>query len=71
MKQNLNEFGRSADRVPCRPLRSYFRPMLDQLEGRQLLSTSVLTYHNDLARSGANPDWWRRRRTTPRSGCPD
>jgi hypothetical protein len=31
-----------------------FRPGLEQLEGRQLLSTSVLTYHNDLARTGAN-----------------
>jgi hypothetical protein len=28
--------------------------MVEQLECRQLLSTSVLTYHNDLARSGAN-----------------
>jgi hypothetical protein len=35
-------------------LRASFRPRLEQLEGRQLLSTSVLTYHNDLARSGAN-----------------
>jgi hypothetical protein len=28
--------------------------LLEALEGRQLLSTSVLTYHNNLARSGAN-----------------
>jgi len=30
------------------------RPIIEELEGRQLLSTSVLTYHNDLARTGAN-----------------
>jgi len=36
------------------PWQSNFRPLLEQLEGRQLLSTSVLTYHNDLFRSGAN-----------------
>src|SRR5437879_2337291 len=35
-------------------LRGNFRPRLEQLEGRQLLSTGVFTYHNDLARSGAN-----------------
>jgi hypothetical protein len=35
-------------------LRGNFRPRLEQLEGRQLLSTGVLTYHNDLARNGAN-----------------
>src|SRR5436309_11531338 len=54
MKQNLHEFGRSAVRVRCRLLWSHFRPRLEPLEGRQLLSTGVLTYHNDLARSGAN-----------------
>jgi hypothetical protein len=29
-------------------------PQIELLEERQLLSTSVLTYHNDLARTGAN-----------------
>jgi hypothetical protein len=54
VKPNLSACGRLAKRSRCRPLRKTFRPMLEQLEGRQLLSTGVLTYHNDLARSGAN-----------------
>ena len=48
--------------LPCHPAartcrrsgRGALRPIIEQLEGRQLLSTSVLTYHNDLARTGAN-----------------
>ena len=48
--------------LPCHPVahgcqrsrRASFRPLIEQLEGRQLLSTGVLTYHNDLARTGAN-----------------
>ena len=32
-------------------VRRSFRPGLEPLEARQLLSTGVLTYHNDLARS--------------------
>ncbi len=41
-------------RHPGQPGRIPFRPRLEPLEERQLLSTSVLTYHNDLMRSGAN-----------------
>lgn len=47
MLRNKSEVRRSVQRVR-------FRPLLEQLEGRHLLSTSVLTYHNDLARTGAN-----------------
>jgi hypothetical protein len=36
-----------------RPVRSrLFRPRVEQLEFRQLLSSNVLTYHNDLGRTG-------------------
>jgi hypothetical protein len=50
---------RSRFRRPIAPTgreakRSHFQPLLEQLEVRQLLTTSVLTYHNDLARSGAD-----------------
>ena len=43
-------YGKTAIRPQAE--RSRFRPLLEQLETRQLLATSVLTYHNDLARSG-------------------
>src|SRR5260370_16990568 len=36
------------------PMENSFRPLLEALETRQLLSTSVLTYHNDLGRTGQN-----------------
>src|SRR5207249_8763976 len=54
MKRNIVEARRSVRRLRCRSLRNNFRPLVEQLEGRQLLSTTVLTYHNDLARTGAN-----------------
>jgi hypothetical protein len=54
VKKNMSKCGRPAERLRGRLLGNHFRPTLEQLEGRQLLSTGVLTYHNDLARSGAN-----------------
>jgi hypothetical protein len=42
--------------IPSRRARPRYavRPKLEQLEARQLLSTNVLTYHNDLGRTGDN-----------------
>jgi hypothetical protein len=54
MKRNIREVQQSAERVRRRPPRNNLLPLLEELEGRQLLSSSVLTYHNDLARSGTN-----------------
>jgi hypothetical protein len=54
MKRNISEAPRSVGGVRRRSLWNSFRPLLEQLEGRHLLSTTVLTYHNDLARTGAN-----------------
>src|SRR5262249_51354503 len=54
VKENMSKYGQRAERLRGRPLGNHFRPTLEQLEGRQLPSTGVLTYHNDLARSGAN-----------------
>jgi hypothetical protein len=46
---------RSAHSPLCRRRdRRYSHPQLEILEDRHLLSTNVLTYHNDLSRSGAN-----------------
>src|SRR6516165_2302322 len=42
-----------SQRFPRRP-RPSFRPRLEVLESRRLLSTNVLTYHNDVARTGQN-----------------
>src|SRR5215471_16937355 len=33
-----------------------YQPRLEALEPRWLLSTNVLTYHDDLARTGLNPN---------------
>jgi hypothetical protein len=54
MKWNwLESLGRS--RPDCRPgSRQGFRPRLEALEDRVVPSTDVLTYHNDLSRTGAN-----------------
>jgi hypothetical protein len=54
MGLNWIPFCRPSARARRQPLRGGTPPRLEQLEARQLLSTSVLTYHNDLARSGAN-----------------
>jgi hypothetical protein len=54
MKRNIVEARRSLGRAHRRSLRNRFRPLLEPLEGRHLLSTTVFTYHNDLARTGAN-----------------
>src|SRR5438128_2236522 len=54
MIRTLMPFSRLTQPTRRRPLRNAVRLLLEPLEGRQLLSTSVLTYHNDLSRSGAN-----------------
>jgi hypothetical protein len=51
-----NPFKRSPGRTITRrrPPRPSFRPALERLESRDVPSTNVLTYHNDLARTGQN-----------------
>src|SRR5690242_17167157 len=41
-------------RVAVRQSRGVQRAILEALESRRLLSTSVLTYHNDIASTGLN-----------------
>src|SRR5260370_35116869 len=46
---------RSSRQLSCpRPRRGTYRPALELLEDRRLPSTNVLTYHNNLLRTGAN-----------------
>jgi methionine-rich copper-binding protein CopC len=51
-----NPFKRSPGRTIARRRlpRPSFRPALERLESRDVPSTNVLTYHNDLARTGQN-----------------
>jgi hypothetical protein len=50
----MNRFGFDPRRLPQKTVRPLYRPLLEELESRQLLSTNVLTSHNDLARTGLN-----------------
>ncbi|MGA7501701.1 MAG: hypothetical protein WBX00_33630, partial [Isosphaeraceae bacterium] len=49
-------FPLSRRRTGSLPKRRAFRPTLEVFEARRLLSANVLTYHNDGAQSGLNPD---------------
>jgi hypothetical protein len=54
VKRNISEVCGLAGRIRGQTRRNGFRPHLEELEGRWLLSTGVFTYHNDLTRTGAN-----------------
>jgi hypothetical protein len=54
MSWNLRMLRSSHQPSRPRPRRGTYRPQLELLEDRRLLSTNVLTYHNNLLRTGAN-----------------
>jgi hypothetical protein len=54
MRWNSLQLRYSPRLIRPRPRRGTFRPKLELLEDRRLLSTNVLTYHNNLFRTGAN-----------------
>src|SRR5262249_16484255 len=54
MRRNLFKLSPARRHVDRRPQRNRFSPVLEPLEDRRLMSVDVLTYHNDLARTGQN-----------------
>jgi hypothetical protein len=54
MSRNPLKLRSSHKLIRPRSHRATYRPTLELLENRQLLSTNVLSYHNNLSRTGAN-----------------